>query len=151
MSQRRRILVIDDSEIMLERIKSALESEGYEVMTTTHVVGNARYLPTCDLVIIDYHMPGLNGAAVLDSLRALTSTMKHACPLFVYTSDEKIAAAHAQLGFDGALAAKGDERTLVRQLATLFRTLDMRAERGRRAASQPPVAGTGPPASKPRA
>ncbi len=140
MERSRRILVIDDSEIMLERIKRALGGKGYEVLATTQLVGNARYLPTCDLVIIDYHMPGLNGASVLESLRALTSTMKNACPLFVYTSDQKIASAHAQLGFDGAFAAKGDEQALVRQLATLFRTLDMRAERERRAASRPPPA-----------
>ncbi|MDP9034708.1 MAG: response regulator [Myxococcota bacterium] len=151
MDRGRRILVIDDSEIMLERIKRALESKGYEVLATTQLVGNARYLPTCDLVIIDYHMPGLNGASVLDSMRALTATMKNACPLFVYTSDRKIASAHAELGFDGALAAKGDEQALVRQLATLFRTLDMRAERERRTASRPATLPDAEPAGqKPR-
>ncbi|MET0593923.1 MAG: response regulator, partial [Polyangiaceae bacterium] len=54
----RHILVIDDSEVLLSRIKKALVDDGHMVTTTTQTVGNARHLATCDLVIIDYHMPG---------------------------------------------------------------------------------------------
>src|SRR6476469_10033727 len=57
----RHILVIDDSEVLLSRIKKALIEDGHMVTTTTQTVGNARHLATCDLVIIDYHMPGING------------------------------------------------------------------------------------------
>jgi two-component system OmpR family response regulator len=133
MTKIKRILVIDDSEVVLSRMKRALVAEGYEVLATTQVVGNARHLPTCDLVVIDYHMPGLDGSSVLASLRSLANSMKNVCPLFVYTSDQKIADTHAQLGFDGAFTAKGDERALVRQVAAVFRSIEMRAEKERRA------------------
>jgi two-component system, OmpR family, response regulator len=133
MDKVRRILVIDDSEILLERVKHALEPEGYDIIATTHIVGNARYLPTCDLVIIDFHMPGLDGSSVVSSLRSLANSMKNVCPLFVYTSDEKVEQMYARLGFDGAFTGKGDLRSLVRQVAALFRTIDMRAARELRA------------------
>ena len=136
MTKLKRILVIDDSEVMLERIKSALGQAGYEVLATAHIVGNARYLPTCDLVIIDFHMPGLDGSSVVSSLRSIANASKNICPLIVYTADDKIAAMHAQLGFDGAFTAKGDLRALVRQVATLFRTSDMRIEKQRRSTAE---------------
>jgi two-component system OmpR family response regulator len=128
VTQARKILVIDDSAIMLARIKRTLVSEGYEVIATSQVVGNARHLPTCDLVLIDYHMPGLNGSSVLDSLRALTSTSKkHA--LYVYTSDAMIALRWRELGFDGAFSNKGDDVELARQARAFFRILGMREAR----------------------
>jgi CheY-like chemotaxis protein len=144
MAKVRRILVIDDSEVMLERIKRALVTEGYDVLATTQIVGNARHLPSCDLVIIDYHMPGLDGSSVVTSLRALGGSVKNACPLFLYTSDDKLATSYAQLGFDGAFTAKGDERALVRQVAALFRTIEMRAQLARRRGSEPPAPGAAP-------
>jgi len=122
----RKILVIDDSEVMLGRIRRALGGAGYEVIATSQMVGNARHLPTCDLVIIDYHMPGLDGSSVVSSLRAVAGPMKNVCPMFLYTSYENIARDYARLGFDGVLTAKGDEQALVRQVATVFRTAEMR-------------------------
>jgi CheY-like chemotaxis protein len=132
MTKPRRIMVIDDSEVMLMRIKRALEGGGYDVVATTHPVGNARHLPTCDLVIIDYHMPGLNGGSVVQSLRSIANSLTNECPIYLYTSDQKIVGDYAKLGFDGVLAAKGDEEALVRQVAAVFRIRDMRAARRQR-------------------
>jgi two-component system, OmpR family, response regulator len=127
----RRILVIDDSEIVLSRMKRCLEAEGYEVIATSQLVGNARYLHTCDLVILDYHMPGLDGATVLSSLRSVTGASRRV-PIVLYTSDERLAVQYAKLGFDAALTAKGDDDKLARQIAALFRIVDMRAAKARR-------------------
>jgi DNA-binding NarL/FixJ family response regulator len=136
MAGTKRIMVIDDSEVMLERIKRALLAEGYDVIATTHPVGNARHLPTCNLVILDYHMPGLDGASVVKSLRSLANSLKNECPLYLYTSDASIAADHANLGFDGVFPSKGDEQVLVRQVAALFRRMDMRAAFRQRSGGQ---------------
>jgi len=131
MSETKRILVIDDSQVMLERIQRALVDAGYDVTATTQIVGNARYLASCDLLIIDYHMPGLNGDSVVESLRTSAHSTKNKSQLFLYTSDEKVASNYRALGFDGAFWGKGDESVLVRQVAALFRTLAMRAAIGR--------------------
>jgi two-component system, OmpR family, response regulator len=122
----RRILVIDDSDVMLDRIRRALEAEGHDVVTTTQAVGNARHIPTCDLVIIDYHMPGIDGATVIQSLRRAATSGDHACQFYLYTSDAAIAKNYKKLGFDGVIANKGDEKALVRQVWAVLRILLMR-------------------------
>ena len=129
----KKILVIDDSEVVLERVKRALIMAGHEVIATTNIVGNARHLPSCDLVIIDYHMPGLDGPAVLASMRSVARPIANACPFFLYTSYENVASNYAALGFDGVFTQKGDELALARQVASVFRTMDMREEKRMRA------------------
>jgi serine/threonine protein kinase len=124
---RRRVLIIDDSEVVLSKVKAVLEGEGYEVVATSQTVGNARYLVDTDLVIIDYHMPGLDGAAVISSLRAAAASKKHPCLFYLYTQDPTVAKTYATLGFDGAFTQKGDEKALVRQVQSAFRMLQMRA------------------------
>ncbi|MDP9149771.1 MAG: response regulator [Myxococcota bacterium] len=125
----KRILIIDDSEVLLARMKRALLLAGYEVVTSTQVVGNARHLATCDLILIDYHMPGLNGSTVVDSLKLLAKASKHHCGFYVYTSDKQISKNYATLGFDGAFASKGDDAELVRQTTAYFRLATMRSLR----------------------
>jgi DNA-binding response OmpR family regulator len=122
----KRILVIDDSEVMLARIKRALGAEGYTVTTTAQAVGTARYIPTSDL-IIDFHMPGIDGGTVITSLRSAAAAMARPCLFYLYTSDPKVTASYAKMGFDGCFTEKGDEQALVRQVRAVFRMVQMRA------------------------
>jgi DNA-binding NarL/FixJ family response regulator len=122
----RHILVIDDSEVLLSRIKKALVDDGHMVTTTTQTVGNARHLATCDLVIIDYHMPGINGLAVQQAMRAAAAHLDHEPLFYLYTSDRAVAATYAELGFDGAFP-KGDEAVLAQQVRAVFRLNQIRA------------------------
>jgi DNA-binding NarL/FixJ family response regulator len=122
----RHILVIDDSEVLLSRIKKALVDDGHVVTSTTQTVGNARHLATCDLVIIDYHMPGINGLAVQQAMRAAAAHLDHEPLFYLYTSDRAVAATFAELGFDGAFP-KGDETVLVQQVRAVFRLSQIRA------------------------
>jgi DNA-binding NarL/FixJ family response regulator len=122
----RHILVIDDSEVLLSRIKKALVDDGHVVTTTTQTVGNARHLATCDLVIIDYHMPGINGLAVQQAMRAAAAHLDQEPLFYLYTSDRAVAATYAELGFDGAFP-KGDEAVLVQQVRAVFRLSQIRA------------------------
>ena len=57
------VLIIDDSQVVLDSSRRVLEAEGYRVMTTTQTVGAARHLVDCDLALIDFHMPGFDGGA----------------------------------------------------------------------------------------
>jgi DNA-binding NarL/FixJ family response regulator len=122
----RHILVIDDSEVLLSRIKKALVDDGHIVTTTTQTVGNARHLATCDLVIIDYHMPGINGLAVQQAMRAAAAHLDHEPLFYLYTSDRAVAATYVELGFDGAFP-KGDEAVLAQQVRAVFRLSQIRA------------------------
>jgi serine/threonine-protein kinase len=126
---RRKILVIDDSETVLDRLGAALRTAGYDVVTTARTVGTARHIAGCDLAILDYHMPGIDGAEVLASLRAAAAASASAreCLFFLYTSDPEIAQRHKELGFDGVFTRKGDDEALARQVRAVLQTLDVRA------------------------
>src|SRR6185436_4229528 len=118
--------VIDDSEVMLQRIRRALEVEGYDVTATTRAVGNARHIASSDLIIIDYHMPGIDGGTVIASLRAAATSKGHPCLFYLYTSDKAIARQYRDLGFDGSFTEKGNEQALLRQVRAVFRMIQMR-------------------------
>lgn len=122
-----RVLVIDDSEMMLERINLTLTAAGFDVVSTNQTVGAARHLRSCELVVVDYHMPGLNGATVLESLKAAARSSNANCMFLLYTSDEATALKHHELGFDGVLVKKGNMHELVRQLNAALRIVRVRA------------------------
>ena len=130
---RERIVVVDDSWIILEQIRLCLSVFGYDVRTTTGVEVATRLVKTADLAIVDFHMPGLNGEEFVGLLR--TSLPAGAtCLFYLYTSDRDEASRYQAHGFDGAFLKKGDEAALVPQVEAVFRTVRMRrvAERLRR-------------------
>lgn len=81
-----RILVVDDSETILNFLRTILENEQYEVATATN--GNDglalahQSLP--DLVVTDSIMPGLDGFGLLHALRSDPAT--EAVPVIMLTS-----------------------------------------------------------------
>jgi CheY-like chemotaxis protein len=126
MSVKGKILLIDDSELVLSRVKARLLRESYEVTTLARAEGAASHLPNADLVLIDFHMPGMSGSEVLSALRK-AARVSAATPLFfLYTSDKTASLRHRELGFDGALINKGDDESLVQQLAAALRFAKLR-------------------------
>ena len=121
-----KVLIIDDSEMVLERVKSRLQRESYEVATTSQPVGAARHLLLCDLVILDFHMPGMNGQEVLRSLKMLGANSGAAPLYFLYTSDKVLSRGYRELGFDRTLTNKGDDEALVQQVAVAVRLAKLR-------------------------
>jgi len=67
----KKILVIDDEEIILEMLREELTSHGYEVdVAATGEAGLDRLKQkSCDVVFCDWKMPGLNGRQVYENLR----------------------------------------------------------------------------------
>ena len=122
-----RILVIDDSQVMLDRVAAGLTAEGYEVTTTSQTVGAARHLKGCDLVLVDFHMPGFDGATVLQSLKGAAKNTNARCLFLLYTSDEAMARRFKMHGFDGAITHKGDIGALVTQIHAIMRVVRTRA------------------------
>jgi adenylate cyclase len=81
-----RILVVDDSETILNFLRAVLESERYEVATATDghdgLAKAHESLP--DLVITDSIMPGLDGFGLLRALR--TDPTTETVPVIMLTS-----------------------------------------------------------------
>jgi len=124
MSDAGDIVVVDDSYLILDRIRERLSAEGYHVRTTTGQSAAMKLVQNADLAIIDFHMPGVDGAEMLSSLRQ--SHPQGNCLYYLYTSDREIATRYQQLGFDGAFMRKGEEAALVPQVGAVFRTIRMR-------------------------
>ncbi len=127
MAEEPLIVVIDDSEVILDRIKTRLEADGYRVITTAQTVGAGRLLRGASLVILDWHMPGMNGGDVLESLRAAVENSPTRPLFYLYTSDPSIAAGAKNSGFDGSFVNKGDDDSLAQQVGAAMRIAKLKA------------------------
>jgi DNA-binding response OmpR family regulator len=69
-SRKKRVLIIDDEEEILDLISLILEPVGWEISTLTSGVGAAEtvFRMKPDLVLLDIAMPGKDGIEVLESL-----------------------------------------------------------------------------------
>ena len=78
MTDRGRILVVDDDDMILESLVSILESEGY--ITTTARTGEEAIAKTekefFNAVLIDIHLPDMTGSEVLSRIKETTPKMK---------------------------------------------------------------------------
>ncbi len=83
-----RILIVDDSETILNFLQMIFESERYEVMTSTDgtdaLAKVHRSLP--DLIVTDSIMPGMDGFALLRALRDDPAT--EAIPVIMLTAGD---------------------------------------------------------------
>ncbi len=79
MSERIRILAVDDSQSTLEVLKRNLESNGYEVFTALRVAEALSLLDSLDidLVITDYRMPQATGSILSAMCATITLIPNH--------------------------------------------------------------------------
>ncbi len=123
-----KVLYIDDSESDLRVARDALVSAGYDVSTHTSATTAEAEVASADIVLIDFHMPGLDGGEVLRRLRSLLPKGKR--PFFyLYTSDRSLSGEYRRLGFDGQVILKGSTEALLRQLAAACRAVALRRMR----------------------
>jgi len=69
----KKVLVADDKPTGRELVRTVLENSGYEVFEASdgpEAVDQAQQLQP-DLIILDIHMPGLDGFGVIEKLRRL--------------------------------------------------------------------------------
>ena len=72
-----RVLVVDDNPAVRGSIQRALERRGYEVAVASSGIEGARMWreSPADLVILDVHMPEMDGIELLVQLRGLHATV----------------------------------------------------------------------------
>jgi CheY-like chemotaxis protein len=85
---RKTILCIDDDDGMLGYQKALLERRGYKVLTAASARQGLRIAAACAIaaVIVDYHMPEMNGHEVATEIKRLTPQV----PIIMLSSDEGI-------------------------------------------------------------
>jgi CheY-like chemotaxis protein len=88
MSWKPIILCVDDTPSVLEGEKMLLEGNGYRVLTATNgkAAVQAFVSHSVDLVLLDYHMPEMNGAVAAARMKEL----KVDIPVALLSSDESL-------------------------------------------------------------
>jgi putative two-component system response regulator len=84
-----RILLVDDQELNLRVLRQVLEKAGLTNITLTqdpYAVSPLVALHTPDLIVIDLHMPGLDGFGVMEQLRPQLDAAGY-LPILVLTAD----------------------------------------------------------------
>lgn len=118
-----RVLVIDDNEvnrsILLENLKSwsfeaAAASSGREALAALQAMVASDLVPDC--IILDYHMPGMDGAHVARSIRANNDLFE--LPIIMLTSVDQIEDGQKflALGVQGQLVKPVRSRQLMHTL-----------------------------------
>ncbi len=87
MSRKIKILSIDDSEDILFAISAICEYQNWEAITAKEAQGGIKLFKNTrpDLVLVDYHMPSMDGIQVVRYLREINSKV----PIIVLTVEEK--------------------------------------------------------------
>jgi len=113
-----KIVVIDDSEIVLEVTRGALEGAGYEVVTHDRPAGCVALIlhEKPDLVLMDVNMPGLGGDTIVSVLGKAAPTSDTIVLLHSSLSAEVLRSKVATAGAHGFLQKSGDLFGLVREV-----------------------------------
>ncbi len=84
-----RVLLVDDQELNLRLVRQVLERAGLHNITLTqdpYAVAPLVALHAPDLIIVDLHMPGLDGFGVMEALRPQMDSAGY-LPILVLTAD----------------------------------------------------------------
>lgn len=122
------VLIIDDSFTLLKRAQDRLQADGMTVRTSTRPDLSVDDLESIDVVLIDFHMPGITGRDVVQRLRGVAKEAGIAPVFLLHTTDDRMAAASKEMGFDGAVAQKGNFDLLAKQVAGALRLKKLSAK-----------------------
>ncbi|MGH2840199.1 MAG: response regulator [Solirubrobacteraceae bacterium] len=115
----RRILVVDDSLLIREAARVVLESDGEFAVRTAEngAVGlDAALAERPDAILLDVVMPGIDGPATLQALRARPETRDIPVVLVTGLDDDEDRRAFAALDVAGVIAKPFDPGALTGQV-----------------------------------
>ncbi|HET7353791.1 MAG TPA: HD domain-containing phosphohydrolase [Gaiellaceae bacterium] len=98
MGRTRRVLVIDDDELLCELIRTTFELEGFEVATARDVIEAERALTKTrpDAILLDIGLPGIDGVFYLERLRETPQTSR--IPIVAISGSEEAGRAASAAG-----------------------------------------------------
>ncbi len=113
-----KVVVIDDSEVVLEFTRGALEGAGFDVVTHDRPGGCVALIlhEKPDLVLMDVNMPGLAGDTVAGVLAKAQPTRETVILLYSSLSADALRAKAAAAGAHGFIQKTGDTYGFVRDL-----------------------------------
>jgi CheY-like chemotaxis protein len=118
---RRKIMLVDDSEIVRDMVRLTLGEHGYEVVTLDGPFGFSRALldERPDLVLMDVTMPALRGDRLAEVAQR---SALHSCPIVLFSThpDEELTALAAECGAAGYIRKTGNAELLLREIERII-------------------------------
>lgn len=128
MSGTKRIYVADDDDNIRQVVRTFLSSDGYAVedFPTGEALLSRFREATCDLVILDVMMPGLDGFAVCTELRKVSTV-----PIIMLTArdSENDYAMGLGLGSDDYITKPFSAMALLMRVRAIFRRIDFESQK----------------------
>jgi CheY-like chemotaxis protein len=124
-SPKRRVLLIDDSEISLAFAETQLTTEGYDVRTALDLEQFDETLGDWepDIILTDVNRPGIAGPELCRRLKARYETAHVPVVLFSSLSDEELAKLARECGADGFVSKVSAQERLAEELELLCQTM----------------------------
>jgi CheY-like chemotaxis protein len=121
---RKRVLVIDDDATVRSMLAETLRGEGYAVDQAANGTEGLDRLraETPDLILLDIHMPGLDGIGFLDEYRQRSSAVE--IPIVIVTATPELPEAASELGIKAVLTKPFDIGLLTAMVERLLRAAD---------------------------
>lgn len=120
-----KVLVVDDSEIVLEKATEALTSRGYEVSTAVSAASADAYIyGDCrpDIIILDVMMPLLDGDKKARMLKDDILTREIPVLLLSSKNEEELALLTAESGADGYIRKPFTYREMIDKIELTLKT-----------------------------
>src|SRR3954453_16332336 len=116
--RKKKVLIIDDSEICCEFTRMVLEGSGYKVVTLTSHFGFVKALreELPDLVLVDVTIPCLSGPKLVElAIKKLIQK----CPIVLYSdrSDKELEELALSCGANGYVRKTSNENDLFKSVA----------------------------------
>jgi CheY-like chemotaxis protein len=123
--EKKRILLIDDSDIALVMERAALEERGYEVRGTSTMTEFETALKGWrpDLILADIHMPEVKGTDICRVLKHEYDTQDIPIVLFSALSDAELARLAEAVGADGVLSKQNGLEALASKIDELVASI----------------------------
>jgi DNA-binding response OmpR family regulator len=119
-----KVMVIDDSELVLSVVRSFLTSAGHTVVTRSMALGTraAVLRERPDVILLDVNMPLLDGAEICASIRTHSQMRDSYVLLHSDRPEEELRALAARSGADGYLCKTDDRERFLHDLERLLWT-----------------------------
>ena len=121
MTDAKRVLVVDDSQLMLDSTQAALMAAGYEVVVAQDLAAldRAQQTGTFDLILMDVQMPELFGDDVAMALRDIRGV---AAPIYLFSSldDQELESRAQDAEISGYISKRNGLEALIERVHAIL-------------------------------